>query len=124
MRASLVVAVLLISASAAQANAFQHVTVQRGANVNDVIDCYVWQEQPEYNGGGSDTLYIGLVGASDKMIFVRFDTSAVPAAARVVSATMTLKTTSNGGIPIDVRRVTQTWTEMEPTWGSFSDKTR
>lgn len=125
MRASLVFAVLVISAGAAHANAFQHVTVQRTDAAPDaVIDCYVWQEQPDYNGGGSDTLYIGLVGASDKMIFVRFDTGAVPAGARVVSATMTLKTTSNGGTPIDVRSVTQKWTELEPTWGTFSDKTR
>lgn len=121
MRASLVVAVVLISGSAAHGNAFQRVTVQRDATPGAVIDCYIWQEQPDYNGGGSDTLYLGLNGASDKLAMIRFDTSAIPTGARVVSASMTLQVTSNGGIPIDVRRVTQTWTELEPTWGTFSD---
>lgn len=122
MRASSLV--VLVLSGLAHANAFQRVTVQRGAVPDAVIDCYFWQEAPDYNGGGSDTLYTGLVGVSDKMAFIRFDVSAVPPGARVISATLTLEVIGNGGIPIDVRRVTRPWMEMEPTWATFSDASR
>lgn len=108
-------------ASAAHANSFQHQTVQRGPVREDVIDCYIWEESPDYNGGSSDTLYTGLVGASDKVAFLRFDLSGVPSGARVASATLTLVVEANGGVPIAVRRVIDPWTELEPTWATFSD---
>ena len=106
----------LISA-AAWAGGPRLVTLQDDGS-GGVDDCYIWQESPDYNGN-SDTLYVGLVGTTDKMTFIRFDVSAL-AGLTVVEARLVLQVMGTSGQAIRVHRVTAPWAETEPTWATFS----
>jgi hypothetical protein len=96
------------------------VTVQRdaAATAGDAVqDCYVWQEAPDYNGN-SDTLYVGLVGTTDKETFLRFDVSSLSGLV-VRQARLVLQTMGTSGQPIEVHVATAPWAETEPTWATF-----
>ncbi len=50
------------------------VTIQRpGSEQEDVADAYIWQNHPDYNGGTSDTLYVGLIGDYLKESLLQFN---------------------------------------------------
>jgi len=108
---------LALSCGPALAGGPRHVTLQRSAAARAVTDCYIWEEQPGLNGN-SDTLYVGLVGATDKRTFLRFE---VPTNVEVLDARLHLTTDSTGGRPIRVHEVTKAWEETEPKWSTFFD---
>lgn len=115
-------ALALISTAAVANSGPQRVTIQRDAAAtagSSVVDCYIWEESPDYNGNSS-TLYVGLVGTTDKVSFLRFDLSGVPGDALVHDARLVLQTIGTSGTPIRVHEVTAPWAETEPTWTTFS----
>lgn len=111
----IVVAVALFSAAAA-AGGPRHLTLRRTTGASPVRDCYVWEEIPNANHN-SDTLYVGLVGTTDKRSLLWFD---VPKNVRVLDARLELIVDSTGGIPFRVHEVTKPWMETEPTWSTFA----
>ena len=111
---SLLVALVLCSPLAFA----DRLTVQRGAAGGTTRDCYVWEESPAYNGN-SDTLYTGLVGATDKVSFLHFDVSSLPQDAKVSEARLILETYATSGVEIEIHPVTADWAETEPTWSGF-----
>lgn len=124
VRRHLALTAALISTWAWANSGPQRVTIQRdpaGAAGNSVVDCYIWEESPDSNGN-STTLYVGLVGTTDKVSFLRFDLSGVPADAQVHDARLVLQTIGTSGTPIRVHEVTAPWAETEPTWTTFSTK--
>lgn len=53
-------------------------TIQRpGVDPASVVDAYIWQQVPDYNSGGSPTLYTGVVDVTNKQSLIRFDFSLV-----------------------------------------------
>ncbi|NOZ29144.1 MAG: hypothetical protein GXP39_13990, partial [Chloroflexi bacterium] len=53
------------------------VTIQRGTD-GDVYDAYIWQANPTYNGGTSDTLWTGLLYGGEKYSLLQFDFAGAP----------------------------------------------
>jgi hypothetical protein len=118
MRGVLLAGVLI--SACAWAGGPRRVTVQRAATDGPgvaVADCYVWQEAPAYNGN-SDTLYVGLVGTTDKETFLRFDVASL-AGLVVIDARLVLQTMGTNGQPIEVHEAAAPWAETEPTWATF-----
>lgn len=114
----IVVALALVS-SGALAAAPRHLTLQRSASSpTSVRDCYIWAENPSTNHN-SDTLYVGLVGLTDKRSLLRFE---VPTNVRVLDARLELIAEDTGRAPFRVHEASQAWTETQPTWTSFADK--
>jgi hypothetical protein len=112
--------VLALSAVArAQGDEPLRFSAQRGATDAGVQDSYIWEESPDYNGN-SAVLYVGLVGSTDKVSFVRFDVSALPSSIEVLEGRLVLEASGVSGVPIGVHRVTAPWEETAPTWASFS----
>jgi hypothetical protein len=53
------------------------VTIQRGTSGN-VADAYIWEPQPDLNGGDDATLYTGLVNGGEKQSLLWFDLELPP----------------------------------------------
>ncbi len=107
---SLLVAVL--ASGTALADGPRHVSISAGPSVSD---CYIWEEQPALNHN-SDTLYVGLVGATDKRALMRFE---LPPNVDVLDARLELLVENTSGVPIRLHELLQPWTETQPTWNGF-----
>jgi len=95
------------------------VTIQRGA-LGEVADGYIWSAVPggSYNGY---SLYTGIVGSGEKRSLIRFGLEFLPEDAVVQSATFGIREISQGsGETITIYRITEPWSEGEPTWASFA----
>lgn len=110
---------LIVLAATTSLAAPQRLAIQKGTN-GTMRDCYIWQESPNYNGN-SGTLYVGLVGTTDKRAFLQFDLSGLPAGAKVTEARLVLESTGASGVEIRVHEINAAWTETSPTWATFAD---
>ncbi len=96
------------------------VIVQRGT-FGETMDGYIWSATPGA-GYNHTTLYTGLVGSGEKRTLVRFGLDFLPPGAVVRSATFGISKISNdSGEVVAVYRVTEPWSEGEPTWDTFAD---
>jgi len=109
-----------ISIAATEVDVPTCVTIQRGT-FGEVADCYIWEASPGSNGNSS-YLYTGHVGCGEKRSLLRFDLDFLPEGAVVQSATFGIQETSQGsGETITIYRITEPWSEGEPTWNSFAN---
>jgi hypothetical protein len=97
------------------------VTVQRGTS-GQVEDTSIWQQAPR-NGldGRHPRLNVGSAPSGGlRRSLLRFDLSAVPTGAHVLSAELTLFQANKGGpgSSVNVLRATAPWSEATATWGS------
>ncbi|MBI2565496.1 MAG: DNRLRE domain-containing protein [Candidatus Schekmanbacteria bacterium] len=88
-------------------------------NEGTVADAHVWQQKPDKNWGGSNSLTTSRGSVGDRQALLYFDTSAIPQDAVVESATLTLNVLLYGGAPVDVYRIKEPWSEGTVTWNSF-----
>ena len=70
------------------------------------------------NAGSKKTL---LVGDGDESV-LQFDLSSIPATAPIVSSTMQLYISDNGGQPVEIHRAKAAWTEATVTFASFANQ--
>jgi hypothetical protein len=101
----------------------QCVIVQRGT-AGEVEDAILWQTAPTWNDGASERIAAGNSSeGGHKRSLLRFDLSAVPAGANVVSADLTLTQTYKDGpsATVDILRATGAWSEETVTSESFGD---
>jgi Putative Ig domain len=113
------VCLALFVSTVAQAGGPQRVTIQRGVN-GTVRDSYIWEQSPTTNGN-SGTLYVGLVGTTDKRTFLFFDLSSIDRNAIVQDARLVLQSTGTSGIEIRLHEVDKPWMETTPTWTTFGN---
>lgn len=89
-----------------------------------VRDTFIASDEPDRNHGTRVDLLVGAPPASDaeRHALLRFDLSALPAGATLLSARVGLhqETRSNPGT-ITVHRVTRDWDEQRETWRSFGE---
>lgn len=63
------------------AGAHGHLVIQRpDSDQNNVADAYIWELYPAYNGGGSQTLWVGNVENKEKYSLLRFHFTVTPPA--------------------------------------------
>jgi hypothetical protein len=95
------------------------VTFQRGTQ-GDVADAKLSSWQPGKNFGGEPVAGISAGNGHVEQVLLRFDTSSIPQAAVLSSATLTVWQ-MNSGRPTSLRAhaVTGPWTEGAVTWNSF-----
>jgi hypothetical protein len=107
-----------VSIVAAEASVPTCVTIQRGT-FGEVADGYIWEASPG-TSGNSAYLYTGLSGSGEKRSLIRFGLDFLPDGAAVQSATFGIKEVSPGsGETITIYRITEPWSEGEPTWDNF-----
>ena len=95
------------------------VTIRRGTAGN-VADAYIWSSSPNYNGGGSSTLYTGWVCSGEKRSLLRFDLSVIPTGTTVDSADLRIYVEAVNSQSVRVHRITAPWTEHAVTWNNFA----
>ncbi|XXT20145.1 DNRLRE domain-containing protein [Sorangium sp. So ce429] len=97
------------------------ISVQRGAGPASVADAVLWQSASSWSDGANVTLSTGTSAAGGlRRSLLRFDLSAVPSNARVVSASLSLSQTyKTVDSTVRVHRVTSAWEESTVTWASF-----
>jgi hypothetical protein len=77
-------------------------------------DTYVTRDNPTLNYGQSTSLVLNRAGGSigDERILLQFDVGDIPANATIISASLIMESTQNGGaLNINVYEVTQAWDE-------------
>ena len=95
------------------------VVIQR-ATSGQVADSYIWSAMPHV-GYDDDHLYTGLVDSGEKRSLIWFGLDAIPVGARVESAAFGIWEEDPGsGETIAIYRITEPWSEGEPTWDSFA----
>ncbi len=97
----------------------QCITIQRGTS-GTVADVPLFFRNPATSYGGLGALYTGIFGDKQSKSLVRFELSAIPVGAKVVSATMTLTGLfEKGEATVNVHRVLGPWSEPTATWNNF-----
>lgn len=85
-------------------------------------DSYINEKVPTSNYGSETDLYIyGKIGFKEEAL-CRFDLSSVPSGSNIVSAKAYFYVLVKKTTPVNVHRVTDTWTEMGITWDNFAGK--
>ena len=96
------------------------VTIQRGT-LGEVADGYIASGYPTQGSFSSYSFYTGLSGTGENRALIRFDLDELPAGAVVHTATLGLSQyTPASGETVHIYRMTQGWSEGEPTWATFS----
>jgi hypothetical protein len=96
------------------------VTLQRGS-LGEVADGYIVAGRPTQGSFTSSSFSTGLSSSGEARALLRFSLDSVPAGANVQSATLGLEQRSPGtGETVGVYRVTQAWTEGQPTWNTYA----
>jgi hypothetical protein len=73
------------------------------------------------NYGSATALNTGAVGTGQRSALVKFDLSSIPASATITSASLQLaKAQSIGSGPVNLHRVTGSWSESTVTYSSFA----
>jgi len=96
------------------------VAIQRGF-FGEVADGYIWSAVPDtsYN---TDSLYTGLVDSGETRSLIRFSLDFLPEGAVVQSALFGVQESGAGsGETVTIYRITEPWSEGEPTWDSFAN---
>lgn len=97
------------------------VTIQRGT-AGTVEDSLIAADNPTKLHGTSTVVSAGIaVTGGQREALIKWDTSSIPAASIVTSATATFSVALfNTGGPINVHQVTAPWSEATVTWSSFN----
>lgn len=94
--------------------------LRTGASPGQVRDTTIQSDDPDQENGKGVELLTGGPSSALRRTLLRFDLSAIPAGANVVSASMGLHLESRTGPQrIGVHRVTKAWDEERETWSSF-----
>jgi hypothetical protein len=94
-------------------------TVQRGT-FGEVEDVYIWSVWPDASCDYPN-LYTGFVNSGEKRSLIRFGLDFLPEGAVVQSATLGVRENYKGsGETINIYRITEPWSEGEPTWNNFA----
>ena len=88
-------------------------------------DAEIWLQQPNNNYGTADEAWVSRNGTDITLSLLEFNMGTVPAAARILSATLSLYHRSGSGsdVPVTAHRVTNPWTEDFVTWNSRDNGT-
>jgi hypothetical protein len=97
------------------------VTIQRGT-FGAVKDSIIANDSPNKLYGTSAAITAGqVISGGIRESLVQWDTSSIPAASTVTSATATFVVQSNlAGGPVNIHQVTAPWSEASVTWSSFN----
>jgi len=96
------------------------VTIQRGT-LGEVADGYIVSGYPTQGSFSSYSFNTGLSGSGENRALIRFGLDVLPADAVVHTATLGLdQRTPASGETVHIHRITQAWSEGEPTWATFS----
>ena len=96
------------------------VMIQR-STFGEVADGYIWSTEPEISYNYS-VLNVGYLEGGEKRSLVRFGLDFLPPGAVVQSALFGIwENTPGSGETVGIYRITEPWTEGEPTWNSFAD---
>jgi hypothetical protein len=96
------------------------VTVQRGT-LGEVADGYIVSGYPTMGSFAGSTFNTGLSGSGENRALLHFGLDLLPADAVVQSATFGLdQYAPASGETVHVYRITQAWSEGEPTWDTFA----
>ena len=96
------------------------VMIQR-STFGEVADGYIWSTEPEISYNYS-VLNVGYLEGGEKRSFVRFGLDFLPPGAVVQSALFGIwENTPGSGETVGIYRITEPWTEGEPTWSNFAD---
>jgi len=87
-------------------------------SLTSVADTGANQASPNTNTGTTTTMLVESATAANQRSFARFDLSAIPATARVQSATLqlTMSTAPTASRTYEVDKVNASWTESALTW--------
>jgi len=96
------------------------VTVQRGA-FGEAADGYIWQSRPTSGSFTDISFSTGLFNSGETRALIHFGLGFLPSGVTIQSATLGLDQYLPGsGETVNVYRITQAWSEGEPTWNSFA----
>jgi hypothetical protein len=96
------------------------VTLQRGS-LGEVADGYIVSGRPALGSFTGSSFSTGLSSSGEARALLRFGLDSLPAEAVVQSATLGLEQRSPGtGETVNVYRITQAWTEGQPTWNTYA----
>ena len=87
----------------------------------NAADTYISEGSPDTNYDG-DTMYTRVSSGADiERPLLSFDVSSIPSNATVLTATLSMRTfNDNSGIyTVDVKALTQSWTESGATWNTY-----
>ena len=90
-------------------------------SLTSVADTGANQASPNTNTGTATTMLVASAALANQRSFVRFDLSAIPATARVQSATLqlTMSTAPAATRTYEVDKVNATWSETTLTWATM-----
>ena len=95
-------------------------------NLNAVADAYILELTPDFNTGTETSTIVGEIGPSGaddiRRGLMRFELTGIPAGSTVNSVSLQVKVVKTPSFPVnstfDVRRLLQSWTELDVTWNS------
>lgn len=90
----------------------------------DVVqDSWIRSDLPDMTHPSDDKLHIRMEGGTIERAIYRYDLSSIPAGTTIVSATAWFYVTvAHPGGPVDIHRLTASWTEADATWNTLGDK--
>lgn len=94
------------------------VTIQRGV-LGNVEDTHIASDKPTKNWGTSQSLAVGSVPPGQRQALVKWDLSAIPSCATIVSATAKFDVLLHGGAPMSLHRIAAGWSEPTVTQQLF-----
>jgi len=95
------------------------VTIQRDT-FGEVADSFIWSARPETNFNNA-SLYTGVGSSGEKRSLVHFGLDFLPESTIVQSATFGIwKYSPASEGTVSVYRITESWSEGEPTWNNFA----
>ena len=88
-------------------------------------DAMIISDSPGTNFDGNWRLSVGTTASAKARSLIKFDLSSIPAGTRIDTASMQLyfsqdHTSSDFDVPLEARRVTQSWTESGVTWNNIN----
>jgi hypothetical protein len=119
------------AAAVASASSFTIITQHLGAvalpvtltttSLSAVADAGANQASPNTNAGTTTTMLVASANSANQRSFARFDLTAIPAAARVQSATLrlTMSTAPAATRTYEVDKVDASWAETTLTWATM-----
>lgn len=93
-----------------------HETIQPGATAGK--DAYLWYPGTTDNYGSVKETWVSTKSNDKTVALYQFDLSAIPAGAKIKSATLSLHSwqSFDSNVPIDAHQITKAWNETEVSW--------
>jgi hypothetical protein len=84
----------------------------------DGKDAEIWDQSPNNNYGAAAETWVSSAASDTTRSLLQFDTSAIPAGARILQATLSLERQSGSGAdqPVSAHRIRNSWSEDSVTW--------